>query len=121
VGYVFISRQSQLVATADSKRHVSVCMGDGNLVISFGFVYVCVWVCVLYFLVFFAVLVACINKPCKNGGTCSINADNPRSYNCHCPTGVAGRNCQGNLHEVLEDPDRNLHILKISNKSSLDV
>src|SRR5271165_6487091 len=39
----------------------------------------------------FADVNECNTFPCKNGGTCT---NNPGSYNCSCPSGFTGQNCE---------------------------
>jgi hypothetical protein len=46
----------------------------------------------------------CEPNPCHNGGTC---ADFPAAYNCTCPLGFAGTNCEINIDNCEENPCRN--------------
>lgn len=34
----------------------------------------------------------CTNQPCKNGGSCTVTAD--ESYTCHCAEGFYGDSCE---------------------------
>ncbi|XP_048590163.1 protein eyes shut homolog [Nematostella vectensis] len=35
----------------------------------------------------------CVNNPCRNGGTCTPDADDPHDYDCKCPSGYQGKSC----------------------------
>ncbi|CAH3036690.1 unnamed protein product, partial [Porites evermanni] len=39
-------------------------------------------------------LLACNTNPCRNGGTCKIDADEPSSYRCVCPWRYTGLHCE---------------------------
>uniref|UniRef100_A0A674E0P2 Delta-like protein n=1 Tax=Salmo trutta TaxID=8032 RepID=A0A674E0P2_SALTR len=45
------------------------------------------------------------NKPCKNGGTC-MNTE-PDEYNCACPDGYSGKNCEIAEHACVSNPCAN--------------
>uniref|UniRef100_A0A1A8FJA7 Delta-like protein n=1 Tax=Nothobranchius korthausae TaxID=1143690 RepID=A0A1A8FJA7_9TELE len=45
------------------------------------------------------------NRPCKNGGTC-MNTE-PDEYNCACPDGYSGKNCEIAEHACLSNPCAN--------------
>ncbi|XP_024128868.1 protein jagged-2 isoform X1 [Oryzias melastigma] len=45
------------------------------------------------------------NWPCKNGGTC-MNTE-PDEYNCACPDGYSGKNCEIVEHACVSDPCAN--------------
>ncbi|KAM9842356.1 protein jagged-2-like [Aulostomus maculatus] len=45
------------------------------------------------------------NRPCQNGGTC-MNTE-PDEYNCACPDGYSGKNCEIAEHACLSDPCAN--------------
>ncbi|XP_047201700.1 protein jagged-2-like isoform X1 [Girardinichthys multiradiatus] len=45
------------------------------------------------------------NQPCKNGGTC-MNTE-PDEYNCACPDGYSGKNCEIAEHACLSNPCAN--------------
>uniref|UniRef100_A0A8C9ZE13 Delta-like protein n=1 Tax=Sander lucioperca TaxID=283035 RepID=A0A8C9ZE13_SANLU len=42
------------------------------------------------------------NRPCKNGGTC-MNTE-PDEYNCACPDGYSGKNCEIAEHACVSNP-----------------
>nr|XP_057947307.1 protein jagged-2-like isoform X4 [Doryrhamphus excisus] len=45
------------------------------------------------------------NRPCKNGGTC-MNTE-PDEYNCACPDGYSGKNCEIAEHACVSNPCAN--------------
>ncbi|XP_034051221.1 protein jagged-2-like isoform X2 [Thalassophryne amazonica] len=45
------------------------------------------------------------NRPCKNGGTC-MNTE-PDEYNCACPDGYSGKNCEIADHACVSNPCAN--------------
>uniref|UniRef100_A0A3Q3KFA0 Delta-like protein n=1 Tax=Mastacembelus armatus TaxID=205130 RepID=A0A3Q3KFA0_9TELE len=45
------------------------------------------------------------NRPCKNGGTC-MNTE-PDEYNCVCPDGYSGKNCEIAEHACMSNPCAN--------------
>nr|XP_020467202.1 protein jagged-2-like isoform X2 [Monopterus albus] len=45
------------------------------------------------------------NRPCKNGGTC-MNTE-PDEYNCACPDGYSGKNCEIAEHACASNPCAN--------------
>ncbi|XP_029688534.1 protein jagged-2-like isoform X3 [Takifugu rubripes] len=45
------------------------------------------------------------NRPCRNGGTC-MNTE-PDEYNCACPDGYSGKNCQIAEHACASNPCAN--------------
>ncbi|XP_068608268.1 protein jagged-2-like [Brachionichthys hirsutus] len=45
------------------------------------------------------------NRPCKNGGTC-MNTE-PDEYDCACPDGYSGKNCEIAEHACVSDPCAN--------------
>lgn len=45
------------------------------------------------------------NRPCKNGGTC-MNTE-PDEYNCACPDGYSGKNCERAEHACVSNPCAN--------------
>ncbi|KAL0969025.1 hypothetical protein UPYG_G00221700 [Umbra pygmaea] len=45
------------------------------------------------------------NKPCNNGGTC-MNTE-PDEYNCACPDGYSGKNCEIAEHACMSNPCAN--------------
>uniref|UniRef100_A0A670IN67 Delta-like protein n=1 Tax=Podarcis muralis TaxID=64176 RepID=A0A670IN67_PODMU len=42
------------------------------------------------------------HRPCKNGGTCANNE--PNEYECLCPDGFYGRNCEEEVTDCLSQP-----------------
>lgn len=38
----------------------------------------------------------CLASPCKNGGSCIVDAKNKRGYRCRCRPGYHGHRCEGN-------------------------
>ena len=38
---------------------------------------------------------ACLDKPCRNGGTCSIDSTKSDDFVCLCPKGFQGKDCSG--------------------------
>uniref|UniRef100_A0A8D2L3Y9 Sushi, nidogen and EGF like domains 1 n=1 Tax=Varanus komodoensis TaxID=61221 RepID=A0A8D2L3Y9_VARKO len=46
----------------------------------------------------------CRSDPCKNGGTCK---DQPGSFNCHCPEGFIGTQCEREVDACESNPCRN--------------
>ena len=44
----------------------------------------------------------CHAAPCQNGGTCSLTWDD--DYQCHCPAGFGGKNCEVNVDDCMAKP-----------------
>uniref|UniRef100_A0A7S4K6W0 EGF-like domain-containing protein n=1 Tax=Odontella aurita TaxID=265563 RepID=A0A7S4K6W0_9STRA len=48
---------------------------------------------------------ACSPTPCKNGGTCESDEEEPLGYTCSCKTGFAGMDCETELpSQVVKNP-----------------
>jgi len=45
------------------------------------------------------VVLQCVNKPCKNDGTCTELFDTA-SYSCHCRPGFTGANCESGQYSL---------------------
>ena len=45
---------------------------------------------------------ACVPNPCKNGGTCKLDVDDPSGYRCVCPWRYAGLHCESKYEELFE-------------------
>ncbi|XP_068206241.1 LOW QUALITY PROTEIN: cubilin-like, partial [Palaemon carinicauda] len=45
----------------------------------------------------------CLNQPCRNGGTCT-QYPGSYTYNCLCPPGYAGQNCEIDVDECASQP-----------------
>jgi hypothetical protein len=46
----------------------------------------------------------CNSSTCINGGTCTVDLNNPSTHSCMCVTGYSGADCQTNINECASSP-----------------
>ena len=64
----------------------------------------------------------CASRPCLNNGTCTcVTVPGMRDYQCKCPDGYSGENCESTCHQGLDALPKSSSVSIIASVHSSDV